>query len=70
MLVGITGWHRRDPWLIDVAEAKLNNIVYFVYTWLCILYRGNTWRQSGLGRGFVDYSENREHTEGRTHRGK
>ena len=41
------------------AEAKLNNTVYFVYTWLavCTVQLINTWRQAGLSKVFVDYSE-------------
>ena len=41
------------------AEAKLNNTVYFVYTWLavCTVQLIKTWRQAGLSRVFVDYSE-------------
>ena len=46
------------------AEAKLNNSVYMVYTWpvVCTVQLINIWRQAGLSRGFVDYSENGEHT--------
>ena len=46
-----------------VSEDKLNNLVYFVYTWPPVC-------QSGLSRGFVDYSDNGEHTDHtHTHRG-
>ena len=45
------------------GEAKLNNIVYFVYTLpaVCTVQLINTWRQAGLSRGSVDYSENGGH---------
>ena len=33
-----------------------------MYTWSTVLLI-NTWRQAGLSRGFVDYSENGEHTD-------
>ena len=48
-----------------VAEAKLHNLLYFVYTLpaVCTVQLINTWRQAGLDRGFVDYSE-----KGGTHR--
>ena len=46
-----------------VAEAKLNNIVYTVYTWqaVCTVQLINTWCQAGISKGFVDYSENGGH---------
>ena len=37
--------HRRDPRSIIVGEAKLNNIVHFVYT-VCAVQLINTWRQA------------------------
>jgi hypothetical protein len=42
-----------------VAETKLNNLVY---TWptVCTEQLINTWHQTGVSRGFVDYSE-KEH---------
>ena len=45
-----------------VAEAKLNNLVYFVYTLpaVCTVHLINTWHQAGLRRGCIDYSENGE----------
>ena len=30
---------------------------------VCTVQLSNTWRQTGLRRGFVDYSENGEHTD-------
>jgi hypothetical protein len=47
-----------------VAEAKLNNLVYFLYTLpaVCIVQLINTWRQAGI-KGFVDYSEIEEEEE-------
>ena len=30
---------------------------------VCTVQLINTWRQAGLSRGFVDYSENGEHTD-------
>ena len=54
-----------------VAETKLNNIVYFVYTLsaVCTVQLINNWRQAGLSRGFVDKSENGEQrTDTQTHR--
>ena len=52
------------------AEAKLNNIVYFVYTWpaVCTVQLVNTWRQAGLSGVFVDYSEIGEHKDTYTDR--
>jgi hypothetical protein len=37
------------------AEAKLNNILYFVYTWsvVCTVQLINTWRQAGLNRDLL-----------------
>ena len=56
--------HTRDPWFMVVAEAKLNNILYFVYTLpaICTVQLINTWYQFGLSAGFVDYSENGPYT--------
>ena len=58
-----------------VAETKLNNNVYFVYTMsaVCNVQLINNWRQAGLSRGFVDYSENggqidTHYTDTHTHR--
>ena len=45
-----------------MAEAKLNKIVYSVYTWPVVSTAQliNAWHQAGLSRGFVDYSESGE----------
>ena len=53
-----------------VAETKLNNNVYFVYTLSAVgtVQLINNWRQDGLSRGFVDYSENGEQTDSQIHR--
>jgi hypothetical protein len=48
-----------------VAEAKLYNTVYSVYTWsaVCTVQLIYAWCQDGLSIGFIDYSLKR-----RTHR--
>ena len=58
------------PSCIFVAEAKLNSLVYFVYTLsaVCTVQLINTWHQAGLSRGFVDYSENGEQIHTQIHR--
>ena len=60
--------HQRDRRSIVVTEAKLNNIVYFVYTWtaVCTVQLIHTWSQFGLSIVFVDYSENEGHTDTQT----
>jgi hypothetical protein len=43
-----------------MAEAKLNNLLYSVYTLPAVITVQliNTMRQAGISRGFVDNSEN------------
>ena len=55
-----------------LAKAKRNNLMYFVYILpaVCAVQLINAWRQAGLRRGCVDYSENGEQmTDTQTNRG-
>jgi hypothetical protein len=49
-----------------VAEAKLNNLLYFVYT-LPAVFTLQLINQAGLSKGFIDYSENGEQIDTQIH---